>query len=98
MIWFIAILVWNHAQLHCESPSFQRESGLATSWAVWRSSFCPGGPSSSAKVRRLVIHDIKEVESVGQQEEQEDKRDEEIGDEVNGEVEEVTQRAHETWR
>ena len=65
---------------------------------LWRSSFCPGGPSSSAEVRGLVIHDIKEVEGVWQQEEQEDKRDEEIGDEVNGEVEEVTQRAHETWR
>ena len=47
-------------------------------------------------MRGLVIHDIKEVESVRQQEEQEDKKDEEIGDEVNGEVEEVTQRAHET--
>ena len=47
-------------------------------------------------MRGLVIHDIKEVEGVRQQEEQEDKRDEEIGDEVNGEVEEVIQRAHET--
>ena len=28
---------------------------------------------------------------------QEDKRDEEIGDEVNGEVEEVNQHTHETW-
>ena len=55
-------------------------------------------PSSSAEVRGLVIHDIKEVEGVRKQEEQEDKRDEEIGDEVNGEVEEVTHRAHETWR
>ena len=54
------------------------------------------GPSSSAEVRGLVIHDIKEVEGVRQQEEQEDKRDEEIGDEVNGEVEEVTRRVHET--
>ena len=36
------------------------------------------------------------VESVRQQEEQEDKRDEEEGDEVNGEVEEITHRAHET--
>ena len=54
------------------------------------------GPSSSAKVRGLVIHDIKEVEGVRQQEEQEDKRDEEIGDEVNAEVEEFSQRAHET--
>ena len=33
-------------------------------------------PSSSAEVRGLVIHDIKEVEGVRQQEEQEDKRDE----------------------
>ena len=58
--------------------------------------FLARGPSSSPEVRGLAIHDIKEVESVWQQEEQEDKRDEEIGDEVNGEVEEVTQRAHET--
>ena len=55
--------------------------------------FLARGPSSSGEVRGLVIHD---VEGVRQQEEQEDKRDEEIGDEVNGEVEEVTQRAHET--
>ena len=53
-------------------------------------------PSSSAEVRRLVIHDIKEVEGVRQHEEQEYKRDEEITDEVNGEVEEITHRAHET--
>ena len=44
------------------------------------------------------IHDIKEVEGAKQHEEQEDKRDEEIRDEVNGEVEDVTQRAHEAWR
>ena len=56
------------------------------------------GPSSSAEVRGLVIHDIKEVESVRQQEEQEDKRDEEIGDDVNGDVEELTQRAQGTRR
>ena len=42
------------------------------------------GPSSSAEVRGLFVHDIKEK----QQEEQEDRRDEEIGDEVNGEIEE----------
>ena len=43
----------------------------------------------------VAIHDIKEVEGEKQQEEQEDK-----GDGENGEikVEEVTQRAHETWR
>ena len=46
--------------------------------------FLARGQSSSAEVRGLVIHDIKEVEGVRQQEEQEDKRDEEIGDEVNG--------------
>ena len=58
------------------------------------------GPSSSAEVRGLVIHDIKEV-GVRQQEEQEDKRDEDMGDEVNGEVEEVrrdAQHTYETWR
>ena len=58
--------------------------------------FLAKGPSSSAEVRGLVIIDIKEVEGVRQQEEQEDKRDEEVGDEVNGEVEEVTHRANET--
>ena len=59
-------------------------------------SFSARVPRSSAEVRGLVIHDIKEVEGVRQQEEQEGKIDEEIGDEVNGEVEEVTHRAHET--
>ena len=47
--------------------------------------FLARGPSSSAEVRGLVIHDIKEVEG-----------DEEERDEVNGEVEEITHRAHET--
>ena len=60
--------------------------------------FLSGGPSSSADVRVVVIHDIKEVEGERQQEEQEEKRDEELGDGVNGEIEEkTTQRAHETW-
>ena len=61
--------------------------------------FLARGPSSSAEVRGLVIHDIKKVEGARQQEEQEDKRDEEIGDEMNGEVEEVrrdAQHTHET--
>ena len=53
-------------------------------------------PRSSAEARGLVIHDIKEVEGVRQQEEQEDKRDEEKRHEVNGEVEEITHHAHET--
>ena len=56
-------------------------------------------PSSSAEVRGLVIHDVKEVEGVRQQEEQEYMRDEEIGDEVKRELEEVrrdAQHTHET--
>ena len=59
--------------------------------------FSATGPSSSAEVRGLVNHDMKEV-NVRQQEEQEDKRDAVIGYEVSGEVEEVTHRAHETRR
>ena len=58
--------------------------------------FLARGPSSSAEVRGLVIHDIKEVEGVRQQEEQEDKGDEEIGVEVNDEVEQINHCAHET--
>ena len=50
--------------------------------------FLSGGPISSAEVCMVVVHDIKEVEGERQQEVQEDKGDEEIGDEVNGEVEE----------
>ena len=53
-------------------------------------------PSSSAEVRGPAINDIKEVEGVRQQEEQVDKGDEEEGDEVSGEIEEITHRAHET--
>ena len=56
------------------------------------------GTQLPSGIARLVIHVIKEVEGKRQQEAEEDKRDEEIGDEVNGEVEEVTQRTHETWR
>ena len=50
--------------------------------------FLSGEPISSAAVRVVVIHDIKEVEGERQQEVQEGKGDEEIGNEVNGEVEE----------
>ena len=53
------------------------------------------GPSSSAEARGLVIHDIQEV-GARKQEEQEDRRDEEKGDDVNGGVEEITHRWHET--
>ena len=40
-------------------------------------------PRSSAEVRKVFNHDIKEVEDVGQQEQQDDKRVDEKGDEVN---------------
>ena len=51
-------------------------------------------PKSSAEVRRVFIHDIKEGEGVGQQEQQGDERDDEEGDEVKGEVEEIRSNAH----
>ena len=37
---------------------------------------------------------MKEVEDVGQQEQQGDKRDDKEGDEVKGEVEEIRSNAH----
>ena len=40
------------------------------------------------------IHDIQEGEGVGQQEQQGDKRDDEEGDEVMGEVGEIRSNAH----
>ena len=51
-------------------------------------------PKSSAEVRRVFIHDIKEGEGVGQQEQQGDKIDEAEGHEVKGEVEETRSNAH----
>ena len=51
--------------------------------------FLSGGPSSSAEVRMVVVHDIKEVEGERQQDVQEDKGGEEIGSEVEGDVEET---------
>ena len=58
-----------------------------------------GGPSSSAAVRVVLVHEIKEEEGERQKEVQEAKGDEERESEVDGEVgERVTQRAHETWR
>ena len=59
-------------------------------------SFSARVPRSSAEVRRVFIHDIKEVEGVGQLEQQGDHRDDEEGDEVNGEVEEIRSIAHST--
>ena len=44
------------------------------------------GPSSSAAVRVVVVHDIKEEEGERQQEVQEDKGNEEKESEVDGEV------------
>ena len=59
-------------------------------------SFSARVPRSSAEVRRVFIHDIMEVEGVGQQEKKGDQRDDEEGDEVNGEVEEIRSNAHST--
>ena len=56
-------------------------------------SFSDRVPRSSAEVHRVLIHDIMEVEGVGQQEQQGDQRDDEEGDEVSGEVEEIRSNA-----
>ena len=56
-----------------------------------------GGPSSSAAVRVVVVHDIKEGEGERQKEVREDKGNEERESEIDGQVgERATQRAHET--
>ena len=57
-------------------------------------SFSARVPRSSAEVRKVFTHDIKEVQDVGQQEQQGDERDDEEGDEVKGEVEEIRSNAH----
>ena len=94
------VLSASQLQTYCDAATSFREKDTAASTARdARRLFLARVPSSSAEVRGLVIHDIKEVEGVRQQEEQKDKRDEEIGDEVNGEVEEVrrdAQHTHET--
>ena len=57
------------------------------------------GPSSSAAVRVVLVHDIKEEDGERQKEVREDKGNEEKESEVDGEVgDRATQRAHETWR
>ena len=48
----------------------------------------------SGRTHRAFIHDIKEVEDVGQQEQQGDKRDDEERYEVKGKVEEIRSNAH----
>ena len=50
-------------------------------------------PRSSAEMHRGLIHDIKEVEVVKQQEQESDKKDDEEGEEVKGAVEEVRTNA-----
>ena len=45
------------------------------------------------EVRRVFIHDIKEVEDVGQREQQGNKRDDKEGDELTGEVEKIRSNA-----
>ena len=57
------------------------------------------GPSSSAAVRVVLVHNITEREDEEQKEVREAKGNEEKESEVDGDVgERVTQRAHETWR
>ena len=56
-------------------------------------SFSARVPKSSAEVRRVFNYDIKEVEGVGQHEQQGDERDDEEGDEVKGEAEEIRSNA-----
>ena len=51
-------------------------------------------PKSQRKYAGYLSTTFKEVEGVGQQEQQDDKRDDEEGDEVNGEVEEIRSNAH----
>ena len=53
-------------------------------------------PRSSAEVRRVFIHDIMEVEGVGQWEQQVDQRDDVERDIVNREVEEIRSNVHST--
>ena len=80
----------------CPCPSFL----CICPCLLWRSSFWPGDQLLSGSA-----HDVNDVEGVRQQEEQEDKIDEEIGDEMMERSKrslnvrmkhEVTQRAHET--
>ena len=54
----------------------------------------PGCQSPQRKYAGYFIHDIKEGEGVGQQEQEGDKRDDEERDEVKGEVEEIRSNAH----
>ena len=75
------------------------ETTPMTTSNIVEDSFSARVPRSSAEVRRVFNHDIKEVEGVGQQEQQGDQRDDKEGDEVKGEVEEIrgnAHRAHET--
>ena len=73
------------------TPGWTRQKPLWWSgrWAhnLWKSSVSPG-TSSSAEVRVVVVHDIKEEKGEKQQEVQEDEGNEEIGREINGEVRE----------
>ena len=49
---------------------------------MWEEHSRSGFPKSSAEIRRVFIHDIKEVESVRQYEQQNVQRDEKEGDAV----------------
>ena len=60
-------------------------------------SFSARVPRSSAELHRGFVHHILEDEVVGQKEEQGDQREDEEGEEVNGDVESIreTHNAHE---
>ena len=79
--------------MECAEKDWDREARKGTPDIV-EELFSARVPKSSAEVRRVIIHDIKEGEGVGQQEQQGDKRDDEEGDEVKGEVEEIRSNAH----
>ena len=65
-----------------------------TTLQIVEESFSAKVPRSSAEVRRVFIHDIKEVEDVGHKEQQGDKRD----DKERDEVEEKSKKSEATLR
>ena len=68
---------------------------------LWEALFRPGCQGPQRKLSRIFIHDIMEVEGVGQQGQQGDLREDEEGQEENGGGEETrsnAQSTHESWR
>ena len=80
------------------------ETKLSCTFQYVGGSFSAKVPRSSTEVRRVFIHDIMEVDAVGQKGQQGDQRDDEEGEEVNGGAEEIRNctrnemtHAHATW-